>query len=145
MALKSLTLNSAGNLTSHSSGVTPFDGTPANYHQWEFKTLMKSCQIQDPGEEGQGTTYDVSAKNAKILESVVSGLTHDALQLAMDIGVQRLTAVDGLKHLVDEMKKHVFPTRKLEAKGTTRTEFYHVNEPRACFLTLTVGNTGGPC
>ena len=78
--------------------------------------MMKACQIQNPDDDGPGSTQDVAAKNARIVEGVISGLTHDALQLAMDIGVRRLTSYDGLNHLVDEMKKLVFPTRKLEAK-----------------------------
>ena len=46
----------------------------------------------------------------------VQGLTLDALNVAVDIGVARLCEKDGLAHLVAEMKKVVFPSKKLEAK-----------------------------
>ena len=114
MALNSLMVHSAGNQTSHSSGVTPFDGNAAHFYQWEFKTLMKAQQLQDPAAED--ATAGTKERNAKVVDGIISGLTHDALTTAMDIGVERLNAVGGITHLVEQMKTMVFPTKKLEAK-----------------------------
>ena len=114
MALKSLMVHSAGNQTNQSSGVTPFDGNAAHFYQWEFKTLMKAQQLQDPAapDAAPGTRE----RNAKVVDGIISGLTQDALTTAMDIGVERLNAVGGITHLVEQMKTMVFPTKKLEAK-----------------------------
>ena len=74
MALKSLMVHSAGNQTNHSSGVTPFDGNAAHFYQWEFKTLMKAQQLQDPAapDAAPGTRE----RNAKVVDGIISGLTH---------------------------------------------------------------------
>ena len=113
MALKSLELHHAQNIT-NSQGVVPFDGTPGQYYQWEFKTLMVQLQILDP--DADGAASDAKHRNAQVVNRVIQGLTLDALNVAMDIGVSRLAEKDGLAHLIDEMKKVVFPSKKLEAK-----------------------------
>ena len=95
-------VHSAGNQTSHSSGVTPFDGNAAHFYQWEFKTLMKAQQLQDPAAED--ASAGTKERNAKVVDSIISGLTQEALQTAMDIGVERLHAVGGIVNLVEQMK-----------------------------------------
>ena len=55
-------------------------------------------------------------KPAKAANMVIDALRGDALQVAMDIGHEKLTRPDGLAQLVPQVKKLVFPTKKLEAK-----------------------------
>ena len=55
-------------------------------------------------------------KPMKAANMVIDALRGDALQVAMDMGHEALTQPDGLAQLVDKVRKHVFPTKKLEAK-----------------------------
>ena len=75
---------------------------------------MTARQLSDPAAEG--AARDTAEKNARVVNSVVNGLTQDALNLAMDIRVDRSNQLDGLSHLVDQMRAMVFPSKKLEAK-----------------------------
>ena len=86
MALKSLELNHTQDIT-NSQGVVPFDLTPGQYYQWEFKTLIVEKQIIDP--DAEGAAADARHRNAQVVNRVVQGLTLDALNVAMDIGVSR--------------------------------------------------------
>ena len=113
MALKSLELHHAQNIT-NSQGIVPFDGTSGQHYQWEFKTEMIHLQILDP--DAENAAPDAKHKNAQVVNRVIQGLTLDALNVAMDIGVARLAEKDGIPHLIAEMKKVVFPSKKLEAK-----------------------------
>ena len=119
MALKSLELHHATNIT-NTQGIVPFDGTPGQFYQWVFKTEMVQMQILDPDESGAAS--DAKHKNAQVVNRVIQGLTLDALNVAMDISVARLTQKDGLTHLMDEMKKVVFPSKKLVMKNYVQSE-----------------------
>ena len=46
----------------------------------------------------------------KTMTNIIENLRGDALNVAMDIGVTRLSEKDGISHLVAEMKKFVFNT-----------------------------------
>ena len=80
----------------------------------EFKTLIIEKQIIDS--DAESAAADARHRNAQVVNRVIQGLTLDALNVAMDIGVTRLSEKDGISHLVAEMKKVVFPSKKLEAK-----------------------------
>ena len=80
----------------------PFDGTSGQFFQWEFKTEVTQLQILDP--DAEGAVSDAKQKNAQVVNRVIQGLTLDALNVAMDIGVARLAEKDGLTHLVTTLE-----------------------------------------
>ena len=137
MALSSLAFR-AGNAPADETkqGVTIYDGKPSMFHQWEFKTMLKYMAISTETE-----------KPAKIVNQVIEALRGDALQVAMDIGIADLMKEDGLKVLVENMRKMVFPTKKLEAKelyanGHLKTGISLTNP---CFHIVNVADVGGHC
>ena len=83
-----------------------YAGTPQDYHFWKFKTELRSATTKDD---------EFANMMAKLIES----LRGDALQIAVDIGVEALTKSDrsGLKTLHERITKHVFPIMKDEVKA----------------------------
>ena len=84
-------------------GTPMYDGTSATLHQWEFRTSLRAKAV----EEGQ---------EAREASRVIEALRGDALQCAMDVDLDKLTAKDGLKVLIEAMRAMVFPTKRQEAK-----------------------------
>ena len=80
-----------------------FNGSPADFHEWEFRTLSKFDGTKEE---------DRPALASKIVE----GLRDDALIIAMDIGHKALSEITGVKTLVERMRKAVFPYQLEEAK-----------------------------
>ena len=51
-------------------------------------------------------------KDRRLAES----LRGEAASVAMDVGIAKLISADGIKDLVEAMRKHVFPQARAEAK-----------------------------
>ena len=106
MALSSLAYRAGTTVVDETkAGVTVYDGRPTTFHQWEFKTMLRARMVQAEDE-----------KPVKAANMVIDALRGDALQVAMDMGHEKLTRPDGLVQLVAQVRKLVFPTKKLEAK-----------------------------
>ena len=56
-------------------------------------------------------------KAPKYVQEVMQSLGGEALQLAQDLGVDKLCAKDGIADLIKEMKTLTFPTFKQEASA----------------------------
>ena len=84
-------------------GLFVFTGAPADFHEWEFRTMSKF----------QGTKDD---DKPALAGKIVEGLRDDALLIAMEIGYKELATADGVANLVEKMRLSVFPYRKEEAK-----------------------------
>ena len=87
------------------NGLVYFDGKPKEYHYWVFKTELKTATTKEED-------------FAKMVGWLVESLRGDALDIAMRIGVDDLIKPDksGVKKLIEDVEKHIFPLAKEEAK-----------------------------
>ena len=78
-------------------GFVYYAGTPQDFHFWKFKTELRGATTKDD---------DFANMMAKLVESLRS----DALQIAVDIGVDALANSDrsGLHTMMERVTKHVF-------------------------------------
>ena len=102
-----------GYLTETRNGSYIYDGSPARFHEWEFRTRMKV----------QGRT---DQQYLTAMSHVIEGLRGDAFLIAQEIGKDELNTegdslVDsGLELLIREMKDSVLPQTQNEAKELFR-------------------------
>ena len=86
-----------------------YGGSPANFHEWVFRTRM---QVQGRTDQQYLTA----------MTNVIQGLKGDAVLVAQEIGLDKLNAEgdslvnSGLELLIREMKAAVFPQTQNEAK-----------------------------
>ena len=106
------------------SGSYIYDGSPSNYHEWEFRTRLRVRAAGTKDEE----------KYAEAMSNVVDGLRGDACIVAKECGLSRLwyvgdTSLDSLDNdpakpgvavLIDAIKKEVFPQTTHEANEMFR-------------------------
>ena len=103
MALSSLRYDANSHIQETKGGVFVYDGTASRFHEWEFRTLMRS---------GSSKAEDLP----RTVNSIVESLRGEAASVAMDVGIAKLISADGIKDLVEAMRKHVFPQARAEAK-----------------------------
>ena len=92
-------------------GAYIYSGYPSDFHEWEFRTLMRASTVIPKDEED-----DVTYARTQMINKVVEGLRGDAFQVAKDIGMESLQGPDGVKTLVAAVRKVVFPLAHEEAK-----------------------------
>ena len=63
-----------------------------------------------------GEEKQVADKRKKIMKQVVENLRGDALNVAIDVGIQKLIVPDGGEQLNKAMLKHISPVARHEAK-----------------------------
>ena len=87
-------------------GYVMFDGKATEYHHWLFRTQLK---IQTAKKD------DI----ANVITNVVENLRGEAMQVAVQIGIDTLISPDGYggRMLLEEMRKHIFPVAQHEAKA----------------------------
>ena len=68
-------------------GYVIFDGRATEYHNWIFRTQLKLSAVKR-GEDGKGNVQQV-------IQHVFENLRGEALQVAMDIGIDVLVKEDG--------------------------------------------------
>ena len=107
MAVSSLKYRADKAVEESSRGVIVYDGRPAEFFDWEFRTSLKYEILKTESDAG---------KRVKIINQVIDGLRGDALQTAQDLGIDELIKNDGLDKLIKEIKEMVFPQKNLEAK-----------------------------
>ena len=116
----------------HDDGPKIFTGHPAEFKLWEFNTSMKA----------KLASADKN-KSPQYVQEVMQSLGGEALQLAQDLGVEKLCAEDGIADLIKEMKTLTFPTFKQEAsalyalgheKGGILSRQTSQNEPIASYI-----------
>ena len=90
-------------------GYVVFSGDPKDYHHWVFRTRLKAKTCK----------HDEFAKMAT---QVVENLRGEALQVAVEIGIDALTESDGtgIDTLMNKMSRHIFPIAQHEAKELYR-------------------------
>ena len=120
MAVSSLRYRADKGVEESSKGVIVYDGRPAEFFDWEFRTTLKYEILKTENDAG---------KRVKIINQVVDGLRGDALQTAQDLGISELIKDDGLNILVKSMTAMVFPQKNLEAK-----ELYDVGHQKTGIL-----------
>ena len=107
MAVSSLKYRADKAVEESSRGVIVYDGRPAEFFDWEFRTSLKYEILKTESDAG---------KRVKIINQVIDGLRGDALQTAQDLGIDELIKNEGLDKLIKEIKEMVFPQKNLEAK-----------------------------
>ena len=110
MAVKSLIWRPGGksdNSSEGKNGGMSFSGHAKDYYEWMFRTRL----IQR-----RALSCDKDSDRFKLIDSIISNLSGDALGVAMDIGVDDLGEPDGLDRLVTDMTSLVFPEKQQEAK-----------------------------
>ena len=88
-------------------GVYIHNGDASCFHEWEFRTTVRKNATKED-------------HLPKAINSIVESLRGDAAQVAMDVGSEALAQPDGIKNLIDNMRKHVFPLARQEAKKLNR-------------------------
>ena len=90
-------------------GYVVFNGDPKDYHHWLFRTRLKikTCK-QD--------------EFPRVAQNVVENLRGEALQVAIEIGIDTLVQSDGsgLDTLIEKMSRHTFPIAQHESKELYR-------------------------
>ena len=99
--------------SSHAIGVTTkgptYDGSPQGFYEWKFRVELKAMSYELNLKKGDDP-------DVKTVSDIVDNLRGDALQVAMDLGTSELAKSGGIDKLIDEVRKIVFPVKKLEAK-----------------------------
>ena len=85
------------------SGVVSYDGSPHLFHEWEFITMAKVESMEKK---------DLKQLTGKI----VGSLRGDALTCAIELGRDKIFGSDGLKLLVDTIRKMLLPAKLAEAR-----------------------------
>ena len=88
--------------TSTKDGIFIFNGQPSDFHEWEFRTLMRA----------KGTKQE---DLPNLASRIIQGLRDDAFLVAADLGVEELSKEKGVDTLVEEMRNLVFPFKEEEA------------------------------
>ena len=100
MAVSSLKYRADKGVEESSKGVIVYDGRPAEFFDWEFRTSLKYEILKTESDAG---------KRVKIINQVIDGLRGDALQTAQDLGIDELIKDAGLDNLIKAIKEMVFP------------------------------------
>ena len=105
MAVASLTYDSGHSVEETKNGFFVYDGSPARFHEWEFRAEIRFHSAKD------------DEKN-RALSSIVEALRGEAALVAMDVGMKKLMHPNGkgFEELVNAMSKTVFPQAQAEAK-----------------------------
>ena len=122
MAVTSLRFQSNFRLPSETQlGFILWDGNPVDYPHWRFRTNGKFLALRHYKEE------DFAAKFSETMICVVENLKGDALTVVMVIGLEKLLSSkiievgeekipEGYHHMMEAMKKKVYPQIEEEAK-----------------------------
>ena len=105
--------------TSTKDGIFIFNGQPSDFHEWEFRTLMRV----------NGTNPD---DLPNLASRIIQGLRDDAFLTATDLGIEVLSKEDGVNKLVEAMRDAIFCLRKKKRScctrlATTQTAFWPDN------------------
>ena len=105
MAIASLKYRPGGSAVEESkSGFVVFDGAPHEYHYWHFRTELKFAAIPLVTDESKPTDIAFAIEKRKeCLRQVVENLKGDALNVAMEIGIETLYAEGGGERLLTEI------------------------------------------
>ena len=107
MAVASLRYDANMGIEATHGGLFVYDGTPARFHEWEFRTSMRWKSTKDEDKP-------------KTINMIIESLRGEAALVAMDLGETKLMAEDGFKDLINAMRDHVFPQARAEAKELYR-------------------------
>ena len=83
-----------------------YDGSALGFNDWEFNIGLKIQMIKEDDK-----------KKAKFVSEAIAQLRGDARRIAMDLGQEKLIKDDGLKNLVEEIRKIVVPRKEVEASA----------------------------
>ena len=79
------------------AGVPKYAGHAWNLEEWKFRVMNKKKAI-----EMMTDTEKIPEKIADLASRIIDGLTDDALKIAMDLGDNVLTKLDGLDKLAKD-------------------------------------------
>ena len=86
------------------SGVFIYNGHPAHFHEWEFRTMLK-----------WGTSNKQAQK--ELVSKVVEGLRDPAFAVVKDLSLETLTESDeAMALIIDKVRRSVFPYNHVEAQ-----------------------------
>ena len=85
------------------SGAYIYAGDALNYHEWQFRTSLRTTACKDEDLPG-------------IASKVIEGLRGDALHAAMEIGLTDIKTRKGLERLMETIHKRAFSLASTEAK-----------------------------
>ena len=89
------------------TGYPIYDGNPAMFSEWEFRTMLKIKTTKEDDKD-------------KICSSLVEALHGKAASVAQDIGTEKLSEKDGFLVLIEALKKDAFPRMDKEARDLLR-------------------------
>ena len=113
MAIASLRYNEDYEVEETKGDIFIYDGSPANFYEWEFRTGTEWKAMMSSGKPED---------RHKAMSMIVKGMRKEAARVAMDIGNDRLIEDGGYKLLVDSIRKMVFPFSRSEAKPLYRVD-----------------------
>ena len=102
VALFPVTVGSSSDIPETKSGCFIYDGTPTQFHEWEFRTMARynACSEED---------------RPKLGARILGGLRGDAFMIACDMGQEALGKADAIPKLVELIKASVYPFQEVEA------------------------------
>ena len=93
------------------TGYVMYSGTPKGHFQCDFQTRQKLDAIPVIQEgDSKETIARVVAERREVIGQIINNLRGEALGVAMEIGISRLSSDDGGYLLLKKMLHHVFPT-----------------------------------
>ena len=112
--LQTLSWRASLGIESNKQGIPLHDGSAISYEEWKFRVMARWTALGAKPEEHRN--QDRKELAAKILE----GLSGDALDVAMDMGLTDVIEADGIPNLVTNIKKSIAGKAFLEAKELYR-------------------------
>ena len=112
--LQTLSWRASLGIESNKQGIPLYDGSAISYEEWKFRVMARWTALGAKPEEHRN--QDRKELAAKILE----GLSGDALNVAMDMGLTDVIEADGIPNLVTNIKKTIAGNAFLEAKEIYR-------------------------
>ena len=185
------------------SGSYIYAGDAANFHDWQFRTLLRirlyeqqleetsksadpvgttatepaaedsqeyatfpdlsgATQATQPTSAASTPKSGASRKSSKsgkqktdvdrgpLVNKVIEGLRGDAFSIARDLGLEVLSEPGGLVKLVGEIRSHVFPRAREEAKelfvqDRNKVDLCLASQANPCFPMFRGDDVGGTC
>ena len=111
------------------SGSYIYDGGASSYHDWEFRTpspagsKKSKSVISKTAKDKDDIDADILRMRSELVHRILEVLRGDAFMVARDLGMDNLTHENGIRNLIDAIKKVVFPRASEEAR-----ELFHVGQ-----------------
>jgi hypothetical protein len=103
MAVASLRYDATSNVDETRQGIFVCNGDAARFREWELRTQVRWSSSKEEDKP-------------RAMAQIVEGLRGEAALTAMDVGLEVLMGMGGLKELLEAMSSRVSPQARAEAK-----------------------------